>query len=58
MNAEIEIEFERECYKCYGASRWSGKPCETCLDTGRVATELGDQLMEFLKNQKVRDGER
>lgn len=52
---EMNIEFERECYKCYGGSRWSGENCDNCANTGRVATQLGDELMEFLKNQKQRE---
>lgn len=54
-SAEIIIEFERECYVCYGGSRWSGQGCNRCANTGRVATSLGDQLIEFLENQKQRD---
>jgi reverse gyrase len=52
----MNIQFERECYKCEGDSRYSGTNCERCLNTGKVATKLGDELMEFLKNQQVRDG--
>lgn len=52
---DIEIEFERECFKCGGSSRWSGKDCGNCGNTGRVATSLGDELIEFLENQQKRD---
>ena len=53
---DIDIEFERECYKCYGTGgRYTGEGCEACANTGRVATSFGDELMEFLKNQKQRD---
>lgn len=52
---EIDIDFERECYRCDGSTRWSGKGCEACANTGRVATSLGDELMQFLENQKRRD---
>jgi hypothetical protein len=52
---EMEIKFEAECYRCYGGSRWSGKDCEPCGNTGRVSTALGDELIEFLENQKRRD---
>lgn len=55
MSVEITIEFERECYVCYGGSRWSGKDCNRCANTGRVATELGEQLIEFLEHQQERD---
>lgn len=50
--AEIIIEFERECGKCYGTAAWmSDKKCEACNNTGRVSTELGEKLLEFLEHQ-------
>lgn len=52
---DMRIEFERECYTCFGGSRWSGKDCENCGNTGRVSTSLGDELIEFLENQQKRD---
>lgn len=52
MNTDIRIEFERECYKCDGASRWiAGQQCDRCNNTGRVATELGQELLDFLEHQ-------
>lgn len=56
MSATINIEFERECGKCYGTGgRYTGKGCERCGDTGIVPTELGERLIEFLEHQKQRD---
>lgn len=52
---DMKIEFERECYVCYGGSRWADKDCNRCGNTGRVPTSLGDELIEFLENQKKRD---
>lgn len=55
MSVEINIEFERECYKCYGTSAWmTDKSCEACRSTGRVSTELGDKLLEFLEHQGIK----
>lgn len=52
MNVEINIEFEHECYKCYGTSAWmQNKTCEICHNTGQVPTELGRKLLEFLESQ-------
>lgn len=57
MSVEINIEFERECYKCYGASaawlpdKTPDKTCEVCHNTGQVPTELGRKLLEFLESQ-------
>lgn len=48
----IEIEFERECYKCYGTSAWMpDKQCDACGNKGKVPTELGDALLEFLEHR-------
>jgi hypothetical protein len=55
MSVEVVIEFERECYKCYGTGgQYTGKGCERCDNTGRVPTELGEKLLEFLEHQKQR----
>lgn len=57
MSVEVKIEFERECSKCYGSgyllsTKEEGKkPCERCHSTGRAATELGNELLEFLEHQ-------
>lgn len=50
----IDIEFERECYKCEGSSKWSGVKCESCSNTGKVVTELGEALLEFLEHQGIK----
>ena len=56
MSATITIEFERECYKCYGTGgQFTGKGCEVCGNTGYTATQLGNQLVEFLEHQRQRD---
>jgi hypothetical protein len=62
MSVEIKIEFERECGICYGRCAYMpGDKCERCNNTGRVPTELGRDLLEFLEHQgittKVREGE-
>lgn len=55
MSVEVKIEFERECYTCLGRSAWMpSEPCETCNSTGRIATELGRDLLEFLEHQGIR----
>lgn len=52
MSVEITIEFEQECHTCYGRSAWMpSEPCATCRSTGKVPTELGRDLLEFLENQ-------
>jgi hypothetical protein len=51
VNVQMEIEFERSCFKCYGASRYLEKECTICNRTGYVSTELGDKLIEFLERQ-------
>lgn len=55
---EIDIKFERECSKCYGngylLSAEDRKPCERCRGTGRAATELGSDLLEFLEHQGIK----
>jgi DnaJ-class molecular chaperone len=52
MSVEIKIEFEHECYICGGRSTWTrSEPCQTCNSTGRVPTELGRNLLEFLEHQ-------
>lgn len=56
MSIEVNIEFERECYKCYGngyllSSKGEKKPCERCCGSGRAPTELGRELLEFLEHQ-------
>lgn len=51
MSVEVKIEFERGCYTCYGRSAWMpSEPCATCRNTGRVPTELGRDLLEFLEH--------
>lgn len=55
MSAVIEIEFERECFKCYGTAAWMpDESCDACGSTGRVATDLGEKLLEFLEHQGIR----
>lgn len=46
----VEIEFERECYKCYGTSAWMpDKQCDRCdlvLQAARdvlAAVEQGEE---------------
>lgn len=51
---DINIEFERECGKCYGSSQWSGVACDRCNNTGRVPTELGVELLEFLERHGIK----
>lgn len=52
---DVNVEFERECYKCYGSSAWMpDKICDACNNTGRVATELGEALLEFLEHQGIK----
>ena len=69
MSVEVKIEFERECFKCYGSGYLLGKGdqrlrCDRCNGSGRVATELGHELLEFLEHQGIKpastreDGER
>lgn len=51
----IDIEFERECGKCYGTSTWMpDKSCEVCKGKGKVATELGEALLEFLERHGIK----
>lgn len=50
-SVEIDIEFERECFKCYGASRYRESKCSICGSTGYVSTDLGDKLLEFLEHR-------
>jgi len=55
MSVEVNIEFERECYKCFGGSTWwPDRKCERCGNTGRVPTELGEKLLEFLEHHQTR----
>ena len=55
MSVEVNIEFERECYKCYGSSAWmTDKTCEACNSTGRIATGLGEKLLEFLEHNGIK----
>lgn len=58
MSIEVEIEFERECYKCYGngylLSPTEKKLCERCHGTGRAPTKLGRELLEFLEHYGIR----
>lgn len=54
MSIEVEIEFERECYKCYGAYRSGSEPCTRCGGAGYIATELGEKLLEFLEHHGIR----
>lgn len=52
---DINIEFERECFKCSGTSAWMlDKSCEICGSTGRISTELGDKLLEFLEHNAIK----
>lgn len=56
---DINIEFERECSKCYGhgyllSATEDRKPCERCRSTGRIPTELGVELLEFLEHQGIK----
>lgn len=51
---EVNIEFEHECYKCEGSSQWSGVVCDRCNSTGRVPTELGVELLEFLERHGIK----
>jgi DnaJ-class molecular chaperone len=52
MSVEVEIKFERECGICFGRSaRTKGDICTNCNSTGRVPTQLGRDLLEFLENQ-------
>ena len=54
MSVEINIEFERECYSCLGRSAYMAEQCGTCNSTGKVPTELGQELLEFLEHQGVK----
>ncbi len=58
MSVEVNIEFERECSKCYGhgylLSLKEKKPCERCRGTGRALTGLGNELLEFLEHQGIK----
>lgn len=55
MSVEVKIEFEQECYKCYGDSAYMpDRPCDRCQSTGRVPTELGHQLLEFLERHGIK----
>lgn len=61
MRVEVKIEFERECGKCYGngyllSSKEAKLACERCNGSGRAATELGRDLLEFLENQGFSKG--
>ena len=56
MSVEVKVEFERECSRCYGSgylftTKSDNEPCERCRSTGRVATGLGEELLEFLEHQ-------
>lgn len=52
MSVEVNIEFEQQCRTCYGRSTWmTSEPCASCRSTGRVPTELGRDLLEFLEHQ-------
>lgn len=57
MNAEVRIQFERECGECYGngyllTARDEIKgSCPKCKGCGSIATELGQELLEFLEHQ-------
>lgn len=52
---DVNVEFERECGKCYGTSAWMpDKVCDACHSTGRIATKLGEALLEFLANQGIK----
>jgi DnaJ-class molecular chaperone len=55
MNAQIEIEFERECLMCYGRGvRLGEERCRTCDGLGHIPTELGDKLLEFLERRGLK----
>lgn len=57
---EINIEFECECFKCYGngyllSNKGTDAPaCERCNGSGRAATELGRELLEFLEHNGIK----
>lgn len=56
---KLDVEFERECSQCYGhgyllSVAEDRKPCEQCRGTGRTATELGVELLEFLEHQGIK----
>lgn len=60
MSVEVRIEFERECSRCYGngyllsVKGADRPPCDRCNGSGRVATELGNELLEFLEHQGIK----
>lgn len=52
---DVTIEYERECGVCHGRSAWlSDYKCENCNSTGRIPTEEGRGLLEFLEHQGFR----
>jgi DnaJ-class molecular chaperone len=51
VNVEMDIQFEHECFKCYGRGTHTGSTCLVCDGTGRLLTDLGERLMEFLEHQ-------
>lgn len=59
MSVEVKIEFERECSRCYSngyllSVKGTDRPlCDRCNGLGRVATELGNELLEFLEHQGI-----
>lgn len=55
---DVSVEFEYECLRCYGRSRYLQEDCEQCFKTGLVPSELGEKLLEFLEHERAREAGR
>lgn len=55
--AEIDLEVERSCAKCYGTGKdpsaipASETPCSACEGFGYFPTELGEAVVKMLKRR-------
>jgi len=50
--AEIDLEIERPCGKCYGTGKDPSQvltPCSACKGIGSFPTALGDSIITMLK---------
>ena len=55
----IDLDFDQRCPECqdgstqtYDDGKWGEEPCLSCNGTGRVPTEFGQALLDFLKQYR------
>jgi DnaJ-class molecular chaperone len=51
----MAIELDRECEICEGSGILGHCECENCYSRGRITTDAGERLLEFLRRHQPRN---